>query len=125
LSTPAVYREFDRLHPDLPDGRHVVDPVGVLSAARSGSANRLAAGMRNDLEEAALSLRPELAERLALVKHHRHDTVMLSGSGPTIVAIAKSHRAARETRAALLEAGLRPVLVAHGPVAGAHVVETG
>jgi 4-diphosphocytidyl-2-C-methyl-D-erythritol kinase len=79
--------------------------------------------MRNDLEEAALSLRPELGERLALVKEHRHNTVMISGSGPTIVGIAKSHRAARETRAALLEAGLRSVLVAHGPVAGAHVVE--
>jgi 4-diphosphocytidyl-2-C-methyl-D-erythritol kinase len=123
LSTPAVYQEFDRLHPDRPLGSHVHDPVGVITAARFGDADRLAAGMRNDLEEAALSLRPELRERLELVKAHRHNTVMLSGSGPTIVGIAKTQDAAQETRAALLEAGLPTIHVATGPVAGAHVVE--
>ncbi len=123
LSTPAVYREFDRLHPDRPAGAHVSDPVGVLTAARFGDADRLAAGMRNDLEEAALSLRPELRERLDLVREHRDNTVMLSGSGPTIIGIAKSQEAAQETRAALLDAGLPTVHVATGPVAGAHVVD--
>jgi 4-diphosphocytidyl-2-C-methyl-D-erythritol kinase len=125
LSTPEVYREYDRLRPDLPRGWHVTDPTDVLEAARSGNANRLAAGMRNDLEEAALSLRPELRERLDLVHEHRHNTVMLSGSGPTIVGIAKTQAAAQETRAALLEAGLPVVHVATGPVAGAHVVRMG
>jgi 4-diphosphocytidyl-2-C-methyl-D-erythritol kinase len=123
LSTPAVYREYDRMRPDIPRGWHVREPSGVLSAARTGDADGLAAGMRNDLQEAALSLRPELRERLDLVHHHRHNTVLLSGSGPTIVGIAKTLDAAQETRAALLEAGLPNVLVATGPVAGAHVVE--
>jgi 4-diphosphocytidyl-2-C-methyl-D-erythritol kinase len=123
LSTPAVYREHDRLHPDIAVGWHLDDPTDVLDAARQGKADHLAAGMYNGLQEAALSLRPELRERLDLVKEHRHNTVMISGSGPTIVGIAKSHRAARETRAALLEEGLPTVLVAHGPVAGAHVVD--
>ena len=125
LSTPAVYREYDRLHPDVPRGWHVVDPTGVLEAARAGDADRLAAGMRNDLQEAALSLRPELRERLDLVQEHRHNTVLISGSGPTIVGIAKTQAAAQETRGALLEAGLPVVLVATGPVAGTHVVELG
>jgi 4-diphosphocytidyl-2-C-methyl-D-erythritol kinase len=123
LSTPAVYLEHDRLHPDIPAGWHRKDPTDVLEAARAGLADHLAAGMHNDLQEAAVSLRPELRDRLDLVKEHRHNTVMISGSGPTVVGIAKSHRAARETRAALLEEGLPTVLVAHGPVAGAHVVD--
>ena len=125
LSTPAVYREHDRLNPDIPARRHLDFPDEVLQGARKGQEDHLAAGMHNDLQEAALSLRPELRERLDLVHHHRHNAVMISGSGPTIVGIAKSHRAARETRAALLEEGLPSVLVAHGPVAGAHVVDLG
>ena len=123
MSTPQVYREFDRLHPDVPVGVHVVDPVGVLSALRVGDADAMAASMRNDLEEAALSLRPELVQRLELVRDHRSNTVMLSGSGPTIVGLAKTQDTALETRAALLEAGVPVVHVATGPVAGAHVVE--
>ncbi len=125
LSTPAVYREHDRLNPDIPVGWHVTDPDDVLEAARAGKPDNLAAGMRNDLQEAALSLRPELRERLDLVHEHRHNTVMLTGSGPTIVGIAKTQRAAQDTRAALLEAGLPVVHVATGPVAGAHVVRIG
>ncbi len=123
LSTPAVYREYDRLNPDLPVGHHVQDPADVVAAARADDPDQLAAGMRNDLQEAALSLRPELLERLELVKDHRQNTVMLSGSGPTIVGIAKTQEAAHETRHALLEAGVTSVLVATGPVAGAHVVD--
>jgi 4-diphosphocytidyl-2-C-methyl-D-erythritol kinase len=48
---------------------------------------------------------------------------MLSGSGPTILGIAKTQESALETRAALIEAGVPVVHVATGPVAGAHVVE--
>ena len=123
LSTPAVYREFDVLHPEDPDAAHVGDPLGVLSALRTGDVDALADSMRNDLEEPALSLRPELSTRLALAREHSSSTVMLSGSGPTIVGLAATQDEALETRAALLEAGLPVVHVATGPVAGAHVVE--
>ncbi len=123
LSTPSVYREFDRLHPDLPAGAHVRDPRGVIAALKVGDADALAVALRNDLEKAAVSLRPELADRIALVQAHRSNTVMLSGSGPTVVGIAKTQEAALQTRAELLEAGLPVVHVATGPVAGAHVVE--
>ena len=36
LSTPAVYREHDRLHPDLPAGRHVHRPDRRGGGARKG-----------------------------------------------------------------------------------------
>lgn len=123
LSTPAVYAEFDRLNPDLPPGAHLRDPRGLISALKAGDADALAASMRNDLQPAAISLRPELADRIDLVHEHRSNTVMLSGSGPTVLGIAKTQEAALETRAALLEAGVPMVHVATGPVAGAHVVE--
>ncbi|SDS41299.1 4-diphosphocytidyl-2-C-methyl-D-erythritol kinase [Nocardioides scoriae] len=123
LSTPAVYREFDRLHPDVPLGSHVADPVGLLAALRVGDVPRVGAALTNDLEEPALSLRPELAERCALVRSHHDGPVLLSGSGPTLLAHACSHEAATATRLALLEAGVPVVHVATGPVAGAHVVE--
>ena len=100
LSTPAVYREFDRLHPDVARGAHVRDPRGRASAPEGRAMpTRWPASMRNDLEEAAISLRPELAERIELVQAHRSSTVMLSGSGPTILGIAETQEArARDAR---------------------------
>jgi 4-diphosphocytidyl-2-C-methyl-D-erythritol kinase len=123
LSTPAVYGEFDRLNPDLPEDAHATDPAEVLSALQSGDADGLAESLRNDLGEAAISLRPELAERVTLVQEHVDGNVLLSGSGPTVVGIVSSQEDALEARGALLEAGLAVVHVATGPVAGAHVVE--
>jgi 4-diphosphocytidyl-2-C-methyl-D-erythritol kinase len=123
LSTPEVYREFDRLHPDVADDEHKIDPNGVIDALETGDTDGLAVSMRNDLQDAAISLRPELALRIKLVQQHRSSTVMLSGSGPTIVGIAETQEDALESRAALLEAGLPVVHVATGPVAGAHLVE--
>jgi 4-diphosphocytidyl-2-C-methyl-D-erythritol kinase len=123
LSTPEVYREFDRLHPDVATGAHIRDPRGLIAALKLGDADRLAVAMRNDLEEAAISLRPELSELIDLVRAHRSNTVMLSGSGPTILGLAKTQEAALDSRAALIEAGVPVVHVATGPVAGAHVVE--
>jgi 4-diphosphocytidyl-2-C-methyl-D-erythritol kinase len=123
LFTPAVYAEFDRLHPDVDPGEHQLDPVDVLASLEDGDADGLSLSMRNDLEDAALSLRPELSERMALVREHCGERVLLSGSGPTILRIARSQEDALESRAALLEAGFEIVHVATGPVAGAHVVE--
>ncbi len=122
LSTPEVYREFDRLHPDRPPGGPA-DPVGVLSALMSGDAHHLGDYLRNDLEEAAVSLRPELGERLAAVKRAHHGPVLLSGSGPTVLGLAPARDEATLTRGRLVEEGLAAVHVATGPVAGAHVVE--
>ena len=123
LSTPAVYAEFDRLHPEVAAAAHVDDPDEVITALAEGDARVLATSLRNDLEAAAISLRPDLAERIALVQEHCEDTVMLSGSGPTVLGIAHSQEDALESRASLLESGLAVVHVATGPVAGAHVVE--
>ncbi len=64
LSTPAVYGEFDR----LTAGTEVPPPVAspaLLEALRTGDATALAGALVNDLQPAALSLRPSLAATLA------------------------------------------------------------
>jgi 4-diphosphocytidyl-2-C-methyl-D-erythritol kinase len=123
LSTPAVYREFDRLRPDVGPTAHQADPAQLIAALDGGDDEAVAVAMRNDLEDAALVLRPELAERMAEVQAHCGRKVMLSGSGPTILSASGSQEEALGCREALLEAGFEVVHVATGPVAGAHVVE--
>jgi 4-diphosphocytidyl-2-C-methyl-D-erythritol kinase len=78
LSTAEVYAELDRLG----GGRERLD-VESLRELDGASLSTLAGAVENDLERAALSLRPELAAAL----HHLHDAgalaAALSGSGPT------------------------------------------
>jgi 4-diphosphocytidyl-2-C-methyl-D-erythritol kinase len=119
LSTPAVYQRFDELSPDAPTEPQ---PAGVLlDAVATGDPDQLATALRNDLQPAALDLRPDLAETLARGEEAGALRGMVSGSGPTCVLLARSAEHAREVAAALRDPHPR-TLVAHGPVAGAHVV---
>src|SRR4029079_17777966 len=60
LSTPEVYRHFDKMFPDAPD--EPVPADALLSALADGDAWALADALHNDLEAAAVDLRPELGE---------------------------------------------------------------
>lgn len=84
LSTPAVYRAYDEL--DLEPS--VVEPDIVLQALRSGDTELLAGALHNDLETAAISLRPSLADRLEDMYAAGALRAIVSGSGPTVVALA-------------------------------------
>ena len=72
LSTPEVYREFDRLHPDVAAGAHVRDPRGLIAALKLGDADRLAVG---DAQRPGGGRRsacvPSSAELIELVREHR------------------------------------------------------
>lgn len=117
MSTPAVYARFDELNPDAPADPGATDVL--LEAVASGDAHRLAAALRNDLEPAAFDLRSEL---VGLIERGRAAGALrglVSGSGPTCVFLCESGHHARTVAATLNEP---VVLVAHGPVAGAHVV---
>jgi 4-diphosphocytidyl-2-C-methyl-D-erythritol kinase len=121
MSTPAVYRHYDELRPDAP----VVPgpPDVLLGALASGEPRRLADALYNDLEQAAFDLRPDLASLVAEGVAAGALRGLVSGSGPTCVFLCESAEHAREVAGALTAAGdQRVVLVAHGPVAGAHVV---
>ncbi|MFN8196427.1 MAG: 4-(cytidine 5'-diphospho)-2-C-methyl-D-erythritol kinase [Nocardioidaceae bacterium] len=123
LSTPEVFRRFDAMFPDAdPEPA----PAGeLLQALATGDPRQLAGALHNDLQPAALDLRPDLARLLADGEAAGALRGMVSGSGPTCVFLCESGDHAREVAGGLMAAARDVVLVANGPVAGAHVVETG
>ena len=120
LSTPDVYRHHDRLRPDAPVEPEV--PHALLEALAAGEPLALARHLHNDLEAAAVDLRPELGELIARGESEGALRGMVSGSGPTVVFLAESADHARDLAGALMRGGHDVVLVANGAVAGAHVV---
>ena len=119
LSTPAVYRRYDELNPHL--AAKPAAPDAVLRALATGDPDALALALHNDLEDAALDLRPDLADLLEVGEDAGALRGLVSGSGPTCVFLTAGADEARQV-AGLLSASLPVVLVANGPVAGAHVV---
>jgi 4-diphosphocytidyl-2-C-methyl-D-erythritol kinase len=122
LSTPEVYRRFDELSPDA--APTPVAPLAVLTALAEGDVRGLAAALYNDLQPAALDLRPELAPLIEAGEREGALRGLVSGSGPTVVFLAESAEMARAVAAGLSETA-DTVLVANGAVAGAHVVQAG
>ena len=123
LSTPEVYAHLDELRarPDIAAARvPAVDPT-VLQALRAGDPVALAEHTRNDLQVAALSMRPQLREVLELGEQSGALAGMVSGSGPTLAFLAGDPESALELQITLSAAGYEALHV-HGPVAGARVV---
>jgi 4-diphosphocytidyl-2-C-methyl-D-erythritol kinase len=128
LATPDVYRELDRLRDEqMRDGArkaaapHV--PDAVMSALRSGDAEALGAVLDNDLQKAALSLKPRLRLALDVGADYGALGSLVSGSGPTIAFLVRSHEAAIDMAVALSASGAcKTVLRATGPVVGARIV---
>ncbi|MEV5733565.1 4-(cytidine 5'-diphospho)-2-C-methyl-D-erythritol kinase [Streptomyces sp. NPDC052292] len=122
LSTPAVFREFDR----LAQGRRIPEPVAspeLLAALAKGDTDALAASLSNDLQPAALSLFPELADTLEAGRRAGALATLVSGSGPTTAFLTRDAAAAEETAEALRASGTcRTVRTAAGPVPGATVL---
>ncbi len=94
LSTADVYREADRLGLPRPN-----EELEALRARLEGGLD--GSLMINDLEPAAVSLCPQIAEALDAVRHTGAEQVMVSGSGPTVFGVYwGSKAAARAERAA-------------------------
>lgn len=95
----------------------------LLAALESGDATALAAALTNDLQPAALSLRPSLSATLAAGTAAGALAALVSGSGPTTAFLVKDAESAREVAAALLASGTcRQVRVADSPAVGAAVL---
>jgi 4-diphosphocytidyl-2-C-methyl-D-erythritol kinase len=125
LSTPAVYGELDRLRAAgrVPDGTELPPADAVIAALRDGPVATLAAVLANDLQPPALSLRPELRRALRAATDAGATAALVSGSGPTVAALAEDEAAAVRLAAALAGEGVfRTVRVARGPVPGARLV---
>ncbi|MBB4894757.1 4-diphosphocytidyl-2-C-methyl-D-erythritol kinase [Streptomyces olivoverticillatus] len=122
LSTPAVYAECDRLRgaADIPAPEA---SAALLDALRAGDAEALAAAVSNDLQDAAVSLRPSLAATLEAGRGAGALAAMVSGSGPTTAFLVPDAAGARKVADALQSSGTcRAVRVAAGPVPGATVL---
>lgn len=122
LSTPAVFQRFDELAGSgEPAVRDV--PEALTAALRAGDARGLAGSLHNDLQAAALDLRPELAKVIAVAEEAGALRAIVSGSGPTIAALVEDPGSAQCVSRALKASGLvAGVLRADAPVAGARVV---
>jgi 4-diphosphocytidyl-2-C-methyl-D-erythritol kinase len=124
LSTPQVYGELDRLRSTGPV-LVVSDPADVLAALRQGSADALGKALSNDLQPAAVSLKPELRKLLDAGADLGALGGVVSGSGPTVAFLARDDAHATALAAALAGHGVcRTVRVADGPVPGARVIRT-
>jgi 4-diphosphocytidyl-2-C-methyl-D-erythritol kinase len=96
LSTPAVFREADRL--GLPrDGDSLAERLAAVRMALPDLPPELVV---NELEPAARSLCPAIDDALGRVRAAGADVALVSGSGPTVLGLfadpAATHEAARE-----------------------------
>ncbi len=112
LSTAEVYRAWDA-HCDANE----VQPDAVLQALRNEDAEALGAALHNDLEPAAFVLRPELAEHKAALLDAGALGAVLSGSGPTLLALSESESGAAAVADAVASR-FAAVSVAHSPAGG-------
>ncbi|HEV7452251.1 MAG TPA: 4-(cytidine 5'-diphospho)-2-C-methyl-D-erythritol kinase [Pseudonocardiaceae bacterium] len=127
LSTADVYRELDRLRAQGSPGSsppRLGDVEPLLEALASGDPRQLALLLGNDLQAAAVSLRPALRRTLRAGVDAGGLVGLVSGSGPTCAFLCVDADAAVRVAAELAGAGVcRTVRVASGPVPGARVVE--
>jgi 4-diphosphocytidyl-2-C-methyl-D-erythritol kinase len=83
LSTADVYREFDRLGP----ARSADELSALRDEIRRAGPTLPPALLGNDLERAAVSLRPEIGDALDAVVSAGATHAMVSGSGPTVLGL--------------------------------------
>ena len=123
LSTPDVFRELDRLR-EQGNPPRLGPPDDLMHALASGEPAELAPLLGNDLQAAALSLKPELRRTLRAGVAAGALAGIVSGSGPTCAFLCVDADAAVSVSAELAGAGVcRSVRVASGPVPGARVLD--
>ncbi|MCZ2264136.1 4-(cytidine 5'-diphospho)-2-C-methyl-D-erythritol kinase [Isoptericola sp. QY 916] len=125
LSTPAVYDRFDELTgpDDAVDEPGLDEDTGLMQALRAGDAHALGHALHNDLEAAALALRPELERTIAVAREAGALGAFVSGSGPTVAALARSRQHALAVAASWTAEGVADsVWCTSGPAHGARLL---
>lgn len=115
LSTPSVFAAYDELYPQPHEPADVDELIEALAAP---DVREIAPLLVNDLQPAALSLRPDLAE---IIDQERALATILSGSGPTVGILCADPQEADVLAGAMRAEGYE-VVRANGPAAGTHVV---
>ena len=121
LSTPAVYKRLDELRVGrgldparLPEP---AVPTDLVNALIEGVPSKIAPLLKNDLQEAAIDLKPQLAEVIAAGVAAGALTGIVSGSGPTIAFLAETEDSAN-TIANILSLSGHEAIVTTGPSLG-------
>jgi 4-diphosphocytidyl-2-C-methyl-D-erythritol kinase len=123
LSTQQVYREIDRLRAGAAAPPQLGSADRLLAALRQRDPSVLATALGNDLQVAAISLRPALSVTLRAGRDAGALAGVVSGSGPTCVFLAQDASHAAELASTLEAYGVcRSVRTAYGPVPGARVI---
>jgi 4-diphosphocytidyl-2-C-methyl-D-erythritol kinase len=121
LSTPDVYRKLDVMRTESGVDVSTLEtpevPSELIAALVSGDALEVSKYMHNDLEIAALALRPELADTIDAGRKAGALKSMVSGSGPTIAHLAKDRIHAEQIANRLAGAGL-PSIATYTSVSG-------
>jgi 4-diphosphocytidyl-2-C-methyl-D-erythritol kinase len=129
LSTPEVYAACDRLRAAAGGAASAPAPElsgPLMAALRSSDPVAVGRHLVNDLQPAAMSLRPDLRRALGDGREFGAVGAMVSGSGPTCMFLARDAAHAREIAVSLTGAGsCRAAAVASGPVPGAAIVGVG
>ncbi len=124
LSTPAVYGECDRLRTGLDIKAPSLNDE-LLQALLSGDSVRVGKSLSNDLQAAAISLRPAL--RLILETGHEYGALggIVSGSGPSVAFLVADEDHSLDLAVALTSSGVvGSVARAQGPVHGAKIIRS-
>lgn len=123
LSTPTVFGRFDALQ-----SAPVAEPElshDLMAALRAGDPTELARHLVNDLQAAAVALVPAVGDVLGAAAEAGALAEVVSGSGPTVVALAANHAHAQAVATRIRAAGVADeVLVVTGPAPGARVLES-
>jgi 4-diphosphocytidyl-2-C-methyl-D-erythritol kinase len=116
LRTPDVYREADRL--GLPRPAAELEALGhELRSAIAASAPLPEHLLINDLQAAAISLAPGIADAIELARGAGARPAIVCGSGPTVVGVFRGSQASDHAAAAAQELhGRYPGAVAVSPV---------
>jgi 4-diphosphocytidyl-2-C-methyl-D-erythritol kinase len=123
ISTADAYRELDRMRADGTAPDPIGAPDELLDALRAGDCGQMADALGNDLEAAALSLRPSLRDVLDAGAELGALGGVVSGSGPTVAFLCAHADAARDLAEALDAAGVCDATrVATSPAPGARII---
>ena len=124
LSTPAVFKELDRLRENNSVPR-LGGSEDLMHALTLGDPRGLAPLLGNDLEAAAVSLMPQLRRTLRAGVDAGALAGIVSGSGPTCAFLCADGDDAVSVAVELAAMGAcRAVRTATGPAPGARVVDT-
>ncbi|GGC68343.1 4-(cytidine 5'-diphospho)-2-C-methyl-D-erythritol kinase [Hoyosella rhizosphaerae] len=123
LSTPAVYKELDRLR-ESGAPKRLGSADDLMHALTVGDPEVLAPLLGNDLQIASVSLMPTLRRTLRAGSDAGALAAIVSGSGPTCAFLCASEEDAVNVSVEVSATGVcRTVRTARGPVHGARVVQ--